>query len=209
MSSFTQAVTSSEPADGMEITGTRLTQPLDTPTQEEIQDNISLMEELRVETALQTSSLEILPSTPQVSIYQNWECAFGFKSGPVTSSSAPSSRDEFMKVVREELTRINSVRIGLSKYKEAINSGEHTVFPQDFLNKQNRATDVTIGQLDNVEEHLNEALGHGTEDKVKDEPRKVYSDAKPWIARTRAIMVHSHVFYKINYALAADKRKEK
>ena len=53
------------------------------------------------------------------------------------------------------------------------------------------------------------SLDEENEENVRTDLRESFSHAKPWIARTRAIMVHSHVFYKTNYALAADARKEK
>lgn len=49
----------------------------------------------------------------------------------------------------------------------------------------------------------------GAREDVRIDLQEAFGHAKPWIARTRAVVVDSHVFYKINYALAADNKGRK
>lgn len=148
------------------------------------------------------------------------ECGFGMEMEATTPSSIPSTKPEFLKAVKGELTTISFVKAGLSRYLAVLNSGEHQVFSQAFLESQNKATEITFKQLDQIKEHLyeieaelgagmeSEAGENGHEEKVRVELLELFGHAKPWVARTRAVMVSSHVFYKVNYALAADARKE-
>lgn len=137
-----------------------------------------------------------------------------------TPSSIPSRPEDFLEAVRGELKIIASVRAGLVRYVEVISSGEHQVFTDGFLESQSKATSITMSQLDQIKGHLDEIVLEiekklenivNDEESQEDVPvdlQEAFGYAKPWIARTRAIMINSHVFYKINYALAADKKVE-
>ena len=214
-SSFTRAVTSVFPFNPANLSNIIASTTLDTPTKELIKEDIKLFKELKDESIPPTPSFEDLPSTSGINRFSHWECGFSFKHDPLTPSAIPVSRLDFEKAVKGELTTISFVKAGLSRYRDAINSGEHAVFPESFLEKQNRSTEVTLAQLDKIREHLEgvelelEGVGRGTNEKIRADLQEVYSHAKPWIAKTRSVMIHSHVFYKTNYALAADARKEK
>lgn len=148
------------------------------------------------------------------------KCGFGMEMEAVTPSSIPSTKPEFLEAVKGEITTIAFVKAGLARYLAVLNSGEHQVFSQAFLESQNNATAITFQQLDQIKEHLDEIVaelavekesevnGNGHEEEVRAELQELFGHAKPWVARTRAVMVSSHVFYKVNYALAADARKE-
>jgi len=212
-SSFTRTVTGLSPFHPTGTSKSPSSTPLDTPTRDLIKEDIKLFKELKDESIPPTPSFEDVPSTPGVNRFSHWECGFGFKHDPLTPSSVPVSKLDFRKAVKGELTTISFVKAGLSRYREAINSGEHTVFPESFLEKQNRSTEVTLAQLDKIREHLEvvdaelEGLGEGNDEEVRAGLQEVYSHAKPWIAKTRSVMIHSHVFYKTNYVLAADTRR--
>lgn len=214
-SSFTRAVTSLSRLHQSGDSKIPAFTSLDTPIRELVKEDIKLFKELKDESIPPTPSFEDLPSTPGVNRFSHWECGFGFKHDPLTPSSVPVSRLDFRKAVKGELTTISFVKAALSRYRESINSGEHTVFPETFLEKQNRSTEITLAQLDKIREHLEEVdaelegLRKGSDKEVRAGLQEVYSHAKPWIAKTRSVMIHSHVFYKTNYALAADARKER
>jgi len=214
-SSFTRAVDSVSPFDSIDLSKLLTTKTLDTPAKELIKEDIKLVKELEDESTPLTSSFEGLPSTSGTNRFSHWECGFGFKHDPLTPSSIPLNYSEFHKAVQGELTTVFFVKAGLSRYREAINSGEHAVFPASFLENQNRSTEITLAQLDTIREHLEEVeaelekLEGNSEEGLRADLQQVYSHAKPWIAKTRCVMIHSHVFYKTNYALAADARKEK
>ena len=73
---------------------------------------------------------------------------------------------------------------------QAINSGEHAIFPFLFLEKQNRCTDVTLAQMDKVTEHLEKVEVEIAEVQVENSVevraglRELYSHPKPLIADT-------------------------
>lgn len=201
--------------DYQNFTEPRARRQMDIPTMSTIEADEKLIDVLQSEMDLPTPNLETIPRamlTPGIdNRCGSWECGFNFTYGPITPSSAPSNKEDLGKAVRDELVTVNFLKAGLAKYRQVINTGEHTTFPKEFLDKQNRATHVTLVQLERVGEHLQEILNSLADlltqmdnDQVRTELVEMYCHAKPWIARTRAIIVHSHAYYKINYRLAAD-----
>ena len=193
---------------------------MDTPTTSTIEADEKQIDVLQSEMDLPTPNLETIPRTmltPGIDNgYGSWECGFNFTYGPITPSSAPSNKEDLGKAVHDDSVTVNFLRAGLAKYRQVINTGEHTTFPTEFLDKQNRATRVTLIQLERVGEHLQEILNSLADlstqmdnDQVRTELVEMYCHVKPWIARTRAIIVHSHAYYKINYCLAADIQQHK
>lgn len=214
-SSFTFAVASVSAIHATDLSAALASTSLDTRMKERDKEDIKLLHELKDESIPPTPSFDDLPRAPGINRFSHWECGFGFSHPPLTPSSAPFNVPDFLKAVAGELNTLTFVKAGLSRYTSVINSGEHTVFPQSFLDKQRRSTEITLAQLDRIKAHLDEIvrelgeIQEGGQDEVRSELQEVFSHAKPWIAKIRAVMISSHVFYKTNYALAADARKEK
>lgn len=109
------------------------------------------------------------------------------------------------------------------RYVEISRLGEHQIFSEEFLESQHRATTITASQLDQIKEHLGEVVveveakvGRGTEDEeeqpenlVRIDLQEAFGHTRSWIARIRVVIMNSHIFYKINYALAADQKRNK
>ncbi|KAI1617539.1 hypothetical protein EDD36DRAFT_424391 [Exophiala viscosa] len=140
-----------------------------------------------------------------------FECAFGFTGLFQEPSAPPKAKAAFLVALKAEIEGIGKIQSGLQAYQLAINSRKYHTFSTRFLIGQNTATIITLDQLDQIVLHLK---------KVEEEVQKIehedteveqglfeaFRHAQPWVARTRAILIHSHVFYKINFVLASEKK---
>ncbi|KIW17110.1 hypothetical protein PV08_04301 [Exophiala spinifera] len=136
----------------------------------------------------------------------NFNCAFRFTGSVDEPEAPPKTKGAFLKALIAEMGLAANVQAGLQAYQHALNSRKHHVFEPDFLIDQNTATIITIDQLDQIVAHLKEAK-EGV-DKIElddagipDELFEAFCHAQLWVARTRAILVQLHVFYKINFVL--------
>lgn len=170
----------------------------------------------------------------------------------LTPRPIPDSKISFLDTVQHELKHIESVKTGLERYLNTIQSGEHTIFSASFLENQRIVTDATFRELTTLRERLSAMASdvkgfptpyidhiNGGEDAqdyfgshpwigtvasptsrtshaeerprrpdttretVQNESRLNFSELRTLMARIRGVLVASHVFYKINYALAA------
>lgn len=188
---------------------------LDTPTKDVMKDDINLVKEVGSETVpLTVPKIQTPLLTPQ----------------PI-----PNTKAAFIEAVEYECKKIVWTKAGLKKYLEVIHSEEHTVFSQDFLDSQIATCTAAMEELDEIKPMLDEIKLEASEmdtpaqtpaqtpqnvamddyfatlsvkDEVKEELKEKFAALKPLIHRIRGIVVGAHVFYKINYALAADKKKE-
>lgn len=143
-----------------------------------------------------------------------FDCAFGFTGSFDEPEAPPKTKIAFLDALVAEMDLVEKVQAGLQSYQHAINSRKHHTFEPDFLIGQNTATIITLDQLDQIRAHLKEVkeeVDKIEQDDVdiKDELFEAFGHARPWVARSRAILVHSHVFYKINFVLASDKNATK
>ncbi len=139
-------------------------------------------------------------------------CAFGFSGSFDTPAAVPTTKEAFVDAIGAEIAGIGMIQRGLQSYQVAINSRQHHTFSTQFLIDQNTATVITIDQLDQIVAHLETVREEVSmtvehdEAEVKKDLVEAFEQAQPWVSRTRAILLHSHVFYKINFALASDKK---
>ncbi|KIW47765.1 uncharacterized protein PV06_00428 [Exophiala oligosperma] len=143
-----------------------------------------------------------------------FDCAFGFTGSFDEPEAPPKTKGAFLDALIAEMDLVGKVQAGLQAYQHAINSRKHHTFQPDFLIGQNTATIITLDQLDQISAHLEEVKEEvdrmeRDDADIKDELFDAFRHAQPWVARTRAILVHSHVFYKINFVLASDKNATK
>lgn len=164
------------------------------------------------------NTVAIEMSTPNP--YGKWECAFAY-SGKLDNpeeftkpnlDTVPSTKARFIEAIQDEIAVIGNLQSGYVAYVKAINSGSHQAFSDDFLKGQTDACHKTIGQLFQIAKDLKHMMKEveAIEDdshNVKIEYREVFGYARPWVRRTRAVLVSCHVFYKINYVLGSDKSK--
>ncbi|KAK4943978.1 hypothetical protein LTR10_016498 [Elasticomyces elasticus] len=158
----------------------------------------------------QTSDAAIEPPSAFKGPIGGFECAFGF-TGTFQEPCAPlKSKGAFLVALKAEIEGIGKIQSGLQAYQHAINSRKYHIFSTRFLIGQNTATIVTLDQLDQIVLHLKRIEEEVQkieyeETEVEQELFDAFRDAQPWVARTRAILIHSHVFYKINFVLASEK----
>lgn len=143
--------------------------------------------------------------------YKDWQCAFGWQCELDAVEAVPKSRGAFKAALVKEINAVAYIDQGLASYIKAIHSGEHHIFTHDFLTHQDNAYEKASKQLETISENLNavadEVSGGGSDDEeVHQHLHDAFMHAKPWIVRTRRILVESHVFYKINYVLASNKK---
>lgn len=155
-------------------------------------------------------STEIPSPSTKAQLFQ-FQCAFGFKGDLDEPTTIPKTKIAFLNAIRAEISGIGFIQKGLHAYMCEINSRKYHVFSTQFLIHQNTATVITCDQLDQIHKHLQEVVKEvqeieGDEAVVKDELIEAFRHAQPWVQRTRRILVESHVFYKINYVLGADKK---
>ena len=140
--------------------------------------------------------------------YTTWKCGFSTTAAiPITPT--PSNPGALLDTIEQELKTCSSVELGLKRYIEVIRSGEHFVFSEAFLQQQSNSSLISLEQLTKIHKHLSAvAMAIKADDQlsVQDEIRETVHQARAWIAKTRAIVVDSHVFYKINYSMVADKK---
>ncbi len=141
----------------------------------------------------------------------SFECAFGFTGSFDEPEAPPQNKGAFLAALKSEIDGIGRIQHGLQAYQHAINSRKYHTFSTDFLIGQNTATIITMDQLDQIAAHLQEVeeevqkIEHD-DTQVENELFEAFRHAQPWVARTRAILIHSHVFYKINFVLACEKK---
>ena len=136
-------------------------------------------------------------------------CAFGFNGNFDEPAVVPDTKGTFLSAIVAEIEAVDTIQTGLLSYQQAINSREHNTFSVQFLINQNTATVVTLDQLDQIATHLKELIKEvqqieQDDGRIKQALMDAFCHAKSWINRTRAILRHSHVFYKINFVLASN-----
>lgn len=161
-----------------------------------------------IEPVIDLTAQTTLPSSNDP--FSGFECAFGFSGALDEPAVVPKTKAAFVTAIEGEIEGIGMIQRGLISYQNAINSRKHHTFSTAFLINQNTSTIITLDQLDQIAVHLKkvEEEAHAIEeddDEIKDELMDSFKHAQPWIMRTRAILRHCHVFYKINFVLAADK----
>ncbi|EXJ73982.1 uncharacterized protein A1O5_02276 [Cladophialophora psammophila CBS 110553] len=133
-------------------------------------------------------------------------CAFGFTGSFDEPPAVPRTKGAFLTAIRGEIEGIGMIQRGLQSYQNAINSRKYHTFSPRFLIDQNTATVITLDQLDQITTHLKkleeEVQEMENEEEVREELMEAFRQAQPWVMRTRAILRHCHVFYKINFVLA-------
>ncbi len=150
------------------------------------------------------------PSSEKIEALPEFECAFRFCGSVDEPENIPDTKDAFITAISAEVEVISGIQKGLISYQTAINSRKYHTFSTEFLIDENTAIIVTLDQLDQVTAHLNKvekevaAIEDGNE-KVGEELLDGFRQGQPSVMRTRAILRHSHVFYKINFVLASDK----
>ncbi|KIX98951.1 uncharacterized protein Z520_05412 [Fonsecaea multimorphosa CBS 102226] len=138
-------------------------------------------------------------------------CAFGFTGAFDEPSAIPKTKGAFLDAIRGEIEGIGMTQRGLQSYQNAINSRKYHTFSTQFLIDQNTATVITLDQLDQITTHLKKVEREVQEiekedGEVKDELMEAFRHTQPWVMRTRAILRHCHVFYKLNFVLATGKK---
>ncbi|KIW22971.1 uncharacterized protein PV07_11211 [Cladophialophora immunda] len=138
-------------------------------------------------------------------------CAFGFTGSFDEPSAVPRTKGAFLDAIRGEIEGIGMTQRGLQAYQNAINSRKYHTFSTKFLIDQNTATVITLDQLDQITTHLKKVEEEvqqieNEDEEVKDELMEAFRHAQPWVMRTRAILRHCHVFYKLNFVLATGKK---
>ncbi|EXJ56795.1 hypothetical protein A1O7_07139 [Cladophialophora yegresii CBS 114405] len=140
-----------------------------------------------------------------------FECAFGFSGAVDKPADIPKTKAAFVAALTDEIIVIAGIQRGLKSYQTAINSGKYHTFRNEFLIDQNTATIITVDQLDQIAAHLKklekdvkDIFDHKAE--VEEELMDAFRQVQPWVMRARAILRHCHVFYKINFVLASEKK---
>ncbi|KAK5072616.1 hypothetical protein LTR64_004909 [Lithohypha guttulata] len=213
VSSFSLAVASVEPLKGIDLRKALQVVSLDPKAKEGVKEDIKLVRELRNEPIRTNIDAEALPTPKAVNKYALWECGFGTGIEPQPLSSIPDTKDDLLKALRGELMNLKFIKAGLARYLTVLNTGEHHVFPNGFLENQNASTKIAQGQLDQIKEHLEEYVTEleMIEDSnagVRQELMELFGHAKPWIGRIRAVMIDSHLFMKLNYSLLSSAGRE-
>lgn len=155
--------------------------------------------------AVDDARLEDVVNFARPDPFAHYECAFGFEADLSEPVHLPKTKGALCTVITEEVLAVIKIQGGLQSYCREINDGKHD-FSGDFLEAETRATNIAVGQLENVKQHLKAVLkevgqaGHDHHD-VHDDLRAAYGHAVPWIRRYRQIAVHSHVFYKVNVSI--------
>jgi hypothetical protein len=134
-------------------------------------------------------------------------CAWGFTGRFKEPEAPPTNKAAFLTALKTEIRGIGTIQVAMQAYQHSINSRQHHTFSVDFLIHQNTAVIVTLDQLDQISAHLRdieeEVLRIEEEDvKINEELYTAFQQTQTWVARARAIIRHSHVFYKINYVLS-------
>ena len=142
--------------------------------------------------------------------FADFECHFGFHGKIVASIEIPDTKTEFIRKVQSEKEATDYIQDALKSYIAEISSGKHHLFSARFLQDERQAADLTIAQLTQIKQHLDDVISEVKDPNCKcatvPEGLKVaFSHAVPWIARIRQISVSNHVFYKINYVLGTGK----
>lgn len=139
-----------------------------------------------------------------------FDCAFGYTGRFEPPPTPPSTRVGFLTAMKTEITKIGVLQSGMQAYQREINSRKHHIFSTRFLVDQNTAIIVTLAQLDQIIQYIKRAQEEV--EAIQDEDAVIenklvmeFQQAQSWVARTRAILVHSHVFYKINFVLPGQK----
>lgn len=140
----------------------------------------------------------------------NFVCAFGFTGKFDAPSTPPSTKDGFLSATTSEISKIGVLQSGMQAYQREINSRKHYTFSTRFLVDQNTAIIVTLSQLDQIIRYIKQIqeeveLVQHANSVMEKELLMVFHQAQSWVARARAILIHSHVFYKINFVLADEK----
>ncbi|KEF63742.1 uncharacterized protein A1O9_01720 [Exophiala aquamarina CBS 119918] len=136
----------------------------------------------------------------------NFDCAFGYTGRFETPPAPPKTRGSLLTAMKAEITKIGVLQSGLQAYQREINSRKHHTFSIRFLVNQNTAIVVTLGQLDQIIQYVKQTQEEveaiqDDEVVIQNKLRMEFQQAQSWVAKTRAILVHSHVFYKINFVL--------
>lgn len=136
-------------------------------------------------------------------------CAFGFTGKFEIPPVAPSTKQDFLVTVNTELATVIELSSGFKAYQDAINQHANHVLSMRFLERENTAIRTTLYQLDGLASYLSNIRA---EVEVKDDDFTVENDiltvfhqSQIFVARARAILVHCHVFFKINFVLVAKK----
>jgi hypothetical protein len=150
-------------------------------------------------------------SRPRNQDLPKFQCAFGFSGAVDKPADIPRRKDAFAIALRAELEAISGIQRGLQSYQAAINSEKYHTFRTEFLVDQNTAIVITIDQLEQIAAHLRKLKKNAEaidEDKgeIKEELVNAFRQVQPWVMRSRAILRHCHVFYKINFVLASGKQ---
>jgi len=153
--------------------------------------------------------LEAADDAPDQSPF-NFACAFGFTGRFEAPPAPPRTRSAFLTTMECEIVKIGVLQSGMQVYQGEINSRKYHTFSTRFLVDQNTAIIMTLSQLDEIIRYIKrtqqkvQAIPDG--DGMMDEKALMeFQQAQSWVARTRAILVHSHVFYKINFVLPGQK----
>jgi flagellar biosynthesis/type III secretory pathway chaperone len=133
-------------------------------------------------------------------------CAWGFTGKFNAPEAPPTTKTGFLTALKTEIRGIGTIQTAMQAYQRAINSREFHTFSVEFLIHQNTAVVVTLDQLDQITHHLKRVekavtATEGEDGEVDEGLYEAFQQVQPWISRARAIIRHSHVFYKINYVL--------
>lgn len=142
-----------------------------------------------------------------------FECAWGFKGRFDQPTPLPPLRAAFLPAIAEEIESIDMIRAGFQAYRQAINSNKSQGFSTRFLASENMSTGVSLDQLDQIKSYLEiveeEIRGRSCADSsIHDQIAHDVRYCRTWVARCRAILVHSHVYYKVNYTLVGAENKD-
>lgn len=136
-------------------------------------------------------------------------CAFGFTGKFEIPHVAPSTKQDFLVTVDGELATVIELSSGFKAYQDAINQHGNHAFSMRFLERENTAIRTTLYQLDGLASYLNkirvEVEIKGDDSTVENDILTAFPQIQMFVARARAILVHCHVFFKINFVLVAKK----
>ncbi|KIV95635.1 hypothetical protein PV10_03264 [Exophiala mesophila] len=142
-----------------------------------------------------------------------FQCAWGFKGRFEEPAPLPLCKEAFLLVIAEGIDSADLIRAGFQAYQQALNSNKTQGFSPRFLASENVSIAVTQHQLDKIKiylEAIREEIGRSScaDTFVDDETVHDAMYCLSWIARCRAILVHSHVYYKVNYTLVGSENKD-
>lgn len=142
-----------------------------------------------------------------------FQCAWGFKGRFDKPVPLPPLKEAFLPAIPEEIRSVDLIRAGFQAYQQAINSNRSQGFSNRFLVSENMSTGVTQDQLDQIKSYLEmvevEIRGSSCADSsIHDQIAHDVRYCRFWVARCRAILVHSHVYYKVNYTLVGAENKD-